>query len=414
MEAISRKILVYGRGSVTRSIYSHLSSVSPRIWLPSNSRNVSLAARRNNPNTQQQFISLPFLLRARSFHNASVLSSSPKFSYGIAASYTAKGQHFHPANNVFTFNPKVPVTKRRSDRRSRPDSGQDAFFVSRVGQSDDIAFGVADGVGGWVDSGVDPADFSHDFCDSMAYAASTYTHDADTPMLSAQSLIQQGYDEVVHSRTVKAGGSTACVLIARADGSLDAANLGDSGFVHLRLNAVHAGSEPQTHAFNTPYQLSIIPERMRARTAAFGGMQLDDKPKDASVSSHSLRHGDVLVVATDGVWDNLSSQDILRIVSRVMVSTRAWTHSEEGISVGETLAGFTKPPSPSNSMARLPALQDFLAIGITAEAKAASVNTKIDGPFAREVQKLYPEEDWRGGKVDDICVVVAIVVEEGQ
>jgi protein phosphatase PTC7 len=38
----------------------------------------------------------------------------------------------------------------------------------------------------------------------------------------------------------------------------------------------------------------------------------------------------------------------------------------------------------------------------------------VDGPFAKEVQKYYPNEDWRGGKVDDICVVVAIVVEEGK
>jgi protein phosphatase PTC7 len=120
----------------------------------------------------------------------------------------------------------------------------------------------------------------------------------------------------------------------------------------------------------------------------------------------------VLVVATDGVWDNLSSQDILRIVSRVMVSERAWTHSGEGIGVADTLAGLTRPQYTPSGTLRVPALQNYLAAGIAAEAKAASVNTKVDGPFAREVQKFYPEEGWRGGKVDDICVVVAIVVEE--
>jgi protein phosphatase PTC7 len=62
----------------------------------------------------------------------------------------------------------------------------------------------------------------------------------------------------------------------------------------------------------------------------------------------------------------------------------------------------------------VPSLQSFLAVGITGEAKAASVNTKIDGPFAKEVQRYYPHENWRGGKVDDICVVVAVVCEEGK
>ncbi len=60
-------------------------------------------------------------------------------------------------------------------------------------------------------------------------------------------------------KSIKAGGSTAVVGLLTPDGVLDVANLGDSGFIHLRLNAVHSASEPQTHAFNTPFQLSIIP-----------------------------------------------------------------------------------------------------------------------------------------------------------
>lgn len=245
----------------------------------------------------------------------------------------------------------------------------------------------------------------------MAYIAFTYPPSPGAPPLAPQGLIQRGYDDIVSSRSVKGGGTTACVCIARADGVLDVANLGDSGFVLLRLNAVHASSEPQTHAFNTPYQLSIIPERMRLTNAAFGVVQFDDKPADAAVTSHALRHGDVLVVATDGVWDNLSSQDVLRVVSRTMVSTRAWAHSDDGIGIGEKLARCTEP---LHALGVSSALQSYLAVSIAAEAKAASTNAKVDGPFAKEVQKRYPEEGWRGGKVDDICVVVAIVVEESR
>jgi len=262
-----------------------------------------------------------------------------------------------------------------------------------------------------MDSGVDPADFSHGFCDCMAYRANNYRPTDAKDGLTARSLMQYGYDDLVSGKTVKAGGSTACVAIARGDGELEVANLGDSGFVQIRLNAVHSYSEPQTHAFNTPYQLSIIPEQMKRKNQIFGGFQLCDYPKDASTTKHGLRHGDVLVFATDGVWDNLSSSDILRIVSRLMVGAKAWEHTADGIRVSDRLSAFTLPDETPPGVHKIPTLQSFLAMGITSEAKAASVNTRRNGPFAKEVQRYYPEEGWTGGKVDDICVVVAIVVE---
>jgi protein phosphatase PTC7 len=274
-------------------------------------------------------------------------------------------------------------------------------------------------VGGWVNSGVDPADFAHGFCDYMAYAA--FTHNGEGKgVLGARALMQKGYEDICRDKTVPAGGSTACVGVARGDGVLEVANLGDSGFIQLRLNAIHAYSEPQTHAFNTPYQLSVVPEKVLLQAKAFGGQQLCDFPSDANVSQHELRHGDVLVFASDGVWDNLSRQDILRIVSRVMLGARAWEHTESGVKVGKELSSFLMTETDieggkgEGTAEEVPSLQSFLAVGITGEAKAASVNTKIDGPFAKEVQRYYPHENWRGGKVDDICVVVAVVCEEGK
>lgn len=339
-------------------------------------------------------------------------SPPPRFSYGIAASFTAKDKRFKPKENVLHFEPYPIPVKKRTSRKARPASGQDAFFVSQLGDSGDVAMGVADGVGGWADSGVDPADFSHGLCDYMAYEANNYNPESGET-LNAMTLMQEGYNDVVKDKTIRAGGSTACVAIARTDGSLDVANLGDSGFLQLRLNAVHYNSEPQTHAFNTPYQLAIIPRSMRMMTQAFGGTQLDDMPKDSATSKHSLRHGDVLVFATDGVWDNLNSWDILRLVSKLMVGSSAWTHSDDGIKVTERLSDYIQKDD-SEGPGQVQSLQTFLAMGIASAAKAASINRRIDGPFAKEVQKHYPHEMWTGGKVDDICVVVAVVVEDGK
>ncbi|CEI68522.1 hypothetical protein FVEN_g5327 [Fusarium venenatum] len=342
-------------------------------------------------------------------------STSPdtsRFSYHVASSFIAKDRPYDPSSHVFHFNPYNRIQPPRNRRRpsARPESGHDAFFVSRVNDSGSVAFGVADGVGGWVDSGVDPADFSHGFCDYMALAAHEHQTSSEPP-LTARQLMQKGYDAICNDRSLRAGGSTACVAIAGADGNLEVANLGDSGFLQLRLNGVHTYSEPQTHAFNTPFQLSLVPPSVAARMAAFGGAQLSDLPRDADVTQHALRHGDIIVLATDGVLDNLFNQDILRIASRVLVSSGAWVMTEAGgVGVAESLEPLVELPDNSEGK-RTVTLQSALATELVTAAKRASINTKVDGPFAKEVHKYYPHENWHGGKVDDICVVVAVVNE---
>ena len=136
---------------------------------------------------------------------------------------------------------------------------------------------------------------------------------------------------------------------------------------------------------------------------------MSDTPKDADVTDHDLRHGDILVFASDGVWDNLSSSEALRLVSRYMTSLGAWESGSNGIAVGDQLHMLTQRgglgKQPENT------LQALIAVAIASEAKAASMNTKVDGPFAKEVQKRFPREDYRGGKMDDICVITAIAVQ---
>ncbi|KAK4181727.1 phosphatase 2C-like domain-containing protein [Triangularia setosa] len=335
-----------------------------------------------------------------------------KYHYHLAASYIAKSRPFDPQTHLFQFNPynrlSQPPKSTKRPKSSRPESGQDAFFISQLGpspSSGEVALGVADGVGGWMDSGVDPADFSHAFCDYMAASAAS----SNPHPLTARQLMQKGYEAVCHDQSIKAGGSTAIVGLLTSNGKLEVANLGDSGFILLRLNGVHASSEPQTHAFNTPYQLSVVPPSMLLRAAAFGGAQLMDQPRDAEVTRHGLKHGDVVVFASDGLWDNLFEGDILRIVSGVMKQKGVWrVNGEKGCVVEEDIKGLTRVEGEKEVT-----LQGMLATEIVKAAKQASMDPKLDGPFAKEVKKYYPHEVWRGGKEDDICVVVVVVEEEG-
>lgn len=143
--------------------------------------------------------------------------------YRIAASYSAKHQVLNPDRNLFQYDPFVRI-KRTSDKKSRPESGQDAFFVRRIGDTGGLAFGVADGVGGWVDSGVDPADFSHGLCEYMAEAAHSFPEGfKPTNALHPKDLLQIGYHSVIQDRFIGAGGSTACIATAKPDGNMEVA-----------------------------------------------------------------------------------------------------------------------------------------------------------------------------------------------
>ncbi|QDS73038.1 hypothetical protein FKW77_009345 [Venturia effusa] len=379
----------------------------------------------------------------RTFTSSSTTcSSNPKFSYSISASYSDKKKALDPSRNVYTYDQtsriqnEVLLPLSREQKLERPKSGQDSFFVARVNESGHTALAVVDGVGGWETSGVDPADFAHSLCEYMARAASTFPSEFKTEgsqSLHPQELLKFGTDKVMADKTVQAGGSTACVATISSSGVLEVANLGDSGYAHLTPFRLSSISPPQTHAFNTPFQLSKMPPKMLEQVALFGSKPYAESAADAALTTRKLSHGDVLVFATDGVWDNLSPQDTLRIVSKVMLNTGAWRDPDMGSeAAGKDLAEIVReasqrfassPPRSSAAktgvlngqgaeMKEVRSLSAILATAITHEAKAASLDRKRDGPFAKQVQKYYPEENWTGGKADDICTVVVVVVVE--
>lgn len=115
--------------------------------------------------------------------------------------------------------------RARRDAKNRPQSGEDAFFISHVGDTGAVAFGVVDGVGGWQSSGVDPADFAHSLCEYMASAASGFPDGfkARGPPLRPQELLDVGYRRVIEDKSILAGGSTACIATAEPDGRFEVA-----------------------------------------------------------------------------------------------------------------------------------------------------------------------------------------------
>jgi len=145
-----------------------------------------------------------------------------EYQYKIAAAYSAKGRRFNPKNDLYSFDPLQSTTTGKDFFTGRPNSGQDAFFVSRIGNGSNVAFGVADGVGGWADSGIDSAHFSHGLCEQITGAARG-TETQSEGKLRPRQLLQKGYDRVVADSSIPGGGSTACIAVGRDDGYLEVA-----------------------------------------------------------------------------------------------------------------------------------------------------------------------------------------------
>lgn len=103
-------------------------------------------------------------------------------------------------------------------------------------------------------------------------------------------------------RNQEVGSSTLVVVtLPKTDSKIHYSYVGDSGFVILRkredskFSVVHA-SKSQQRKFNFPYQL---------------GWNMNGDHPSVAVNGHlDVLHDDVLVVATDGVLDNIDPQGV--------------------------------------------------------------------------------------------------------
>ncbi|EPQ58128.1 hypothetical protein GLOTRDRAFT_72211 [Gloeophyllum trabeum ATCC 11539] len=197
--------------------------------------------------------------------------------------------------------------------------------------------------------------------------------------MTPQECLELSFDAVLRERSVLAGSSTACLLNLNASsGVLRSANLGDSGFSIIRSSQVVFRQEPQTHFFNCPKQLTKLPRSSRR----FSNSAVDS-PKDADLHETRLRDGDIVVVYTDGLSDNVFPSELVSICSLV----------------ARQMGGRKTEDEQAQTMANR----------IVEYARLCMHNKQRVSPFERAAARegMY----FRGGKVDDVTVIVALVRE---
>lgn len=164
--------------------------------------------------------------------------------------------------------------------------GEDAYFIACDGW-----FGVADGVGQWSFEGINAGLYARELMDGCKKIV---TETQGAPGMRTEDVLAKAADEA------RSPGSST-VLVAHFDGQvLHASNIGDSGFLVIRNGEVHKKSNPMTYGFNFPLQIE----------------KGDDPLKLVQKYAIDLQEGDVIVTASDGLFDNVYEEEVAGIVSK--------------------------------------------------------------------------------------------------
>lgn len=121
---------------------------------------------------------------------------------------------------------------------------------------------------------------------------------------------------------------------------------------------IHKSNEQQ-HKFNQPFQVGTN----------------GDSPSVAIMETHDVQDKDLIIVASDGLWDNLYDEDILNMINKNV------EHDE----------GVVKDCN-------------ILANGLANQAEKLSLDVDYESPFSKRARARGIE--YYGGKEDDITVIV--------
>ncbi|CAI5744705.1 unnamed protein product [Peronospora destructor] len=283
------------------------------------------------------------------------------------------------------------------------------------GPADVLAMGIADGVGSWFEKGVSARRYAEELMVAAHQAVqASYAKDHD---IEPSEILHAAWSTVLHNEII--GSSTACVLALDPEqGELHSINLGDSGFLIIRdkasdletarlrgtldgsltrkitdseLDLTPAGrrkgahvtyrSPQQLHYFNCPYQLgfasadlvsSIAEDLARGTQSHMREKPLFETPENGMRLRVPVLEGDLIILATDGLFDNVDEEDLLEIVR-------------------------TEPDL------------ETMTRKLVQKAYDLSLDRSRDSPFAR----LAKENDmlWGGGIPDDITVIASRVTK---
>jgi protein phosphatase PTC7 len=250
--------------------------------------------------------------------------------------------------------------------------GEDAYAIH------DGMICVADGVGGWNESGIDPSKYSKELSENVY---KEFLKNGNKLYSNPKQIFKEAA-----FNTKAIGSSTFCMCVLDLDKNyIYTVNLGDSGYMILRpRSSLHSAppnsalknilnvsqpenpfqlifkSEEQTHSFNFPYQVGTN----------------GDSPNSAITNVHQFEEDDIIILATDGLWDNLFENQIMNIIKPFVEKS---TKLKDVELIADMIGQF---------------------------CERDSLDQTYKSPFCKRSGGLY-----LGGKPDDITIIVAQIVK---
>mmetsp|Transcript_49202 Transcript_49202/g.117085 ORF Transcript_49202/g.117085 Transcript_49202/m.117085 type:complete len:359 (-) Transcript_49202:65-1141(-) len=231
---------------------------------------------------------------------------------------------------------------------------EDAWYVG------DYDFGVFDGVSGSQKNAFGDL-YSFQLCGGT-FSLMARQRSKREPINPGKAL-DDAVKQLADIGSIVVGASTACVCTLDTSQAgytyLNGVNIGDSGVTIVRRGADGAlaviyRTVPQMHYFNCPFQL---------------GGSSPDSPDLSTKILCPLLAGDVVIVGTDGLYDNVYESQILDLME----------------------ATWDQDPN-------------YQAQVLVSYARQSQEDPDLLVPYGIEAQEA--KEPWRGGKMDDTAILV--------
>ncbi|CAH8384591.1 unnamed protein product [Eruca vesicaria subsp. sativa] len=222
---------------------------------------------------------------------------------------------------------------------------EDAYFISHNNW-----LGVADGVSQWSFEEINEGMYAQELMSNCEKIISDETAEICDPV----QVLHRSVNET------KSSGSSTALIGHLSNNELHIANAGDSGFIVIRNRRVLQKSSPMFHHFCFPLHIT----------------RGDDVLKLAEVYHVNVEEGDVVITATDGLFDNLYEKEIVSIVCRLL---------EQGLEPQQRIA-------------------ELLATKAQEVGRSETERT----PFA-DAAKEEGHDGYKGGKLDAVTVIVSLV-----
>lgn len=261
--------------------------------------------------------------------------------------------------------------------------------------------GICDGVSGVQALGLSPAQLPVELLSKCLQVIEERISRAGTGLLPAEGdgqwiieILKEAYDETTSL------GATTALLAALEDGQrLVVANVGDCGLLLLR--PVPYQSSRLTSEFRTvPLRYDVNRPVQIARLAHVSDAEVHLVIQGAAIDTVSCQAGDLLVLGSDGIFDNLKDEDIVQIVEDHCIRASSL---ENAPGTPPSARGLRPQPfleSISSTLDRQPPTASQLRIA--AEALVDAAIASVTGSFR-------PED--AVGNADDTTALVAAIVE---